>query len=165
MLVNGADFFLLRPGLVVLALGLLLTVPLAGGPVTVGSITFSLHWMLAGLALTIFGLQCFYCGCVAQVLYDYSGKATRRWLGLFRYTRSIVCSGIALVSGLALISPLLFEYRRAGFGHLAPQIIIHTTHQAVMGLVLVSIALINYIFTLLLHAAALYVKPKTLASQ
>ena len=33
MFVYGADFFLLKPGLVLLALGLLLTVPLAFGPV------------------------------------------------------------------------------------------------------------------------------------
>ena len=149
----------------VLALGLLLTVPLAGGPRTVGSITFSLHWMLAGLALTIFGLQCFYCGCVAQVLYDYSGKATRRWLGLFHYTRSIMCSGVAgLVPRPGFRSaPLLFT--NTGYpdsGSLDPEVLTHTTHLAVMGLLLLSIAFINFAFTLLVHAAALYVKPRRL---
>src|SRR5262249_24899937 len=87
-LVNGVDFFVLKAGIVLLLLGFLLTIPLANGPVTVGPITFSLHWMLAGLALTIFGLQCFYCGCVAQVLYDYSGSATKKWLRIFNYNRS-----------------------------------------------------------------------------
>src|SRR5438270_4695724 len=100
MLVNGVDFFVLKPGLILLALGLLLTVPLVGGPVTIGRVTFSLHWMLAGLALTILGLQSFCCGCIAQVLYDYSGTNTKRWLAIFSYNRSMVCSGLGFAVGL-----------------------------------------------------------------
>ena len=53
MFVYGADFFLFKPGLLLLALGLLLTLPLSFGQVTVGPITFSLHWMLFGLSLAI----------------------------------------------------------------------------------------------------------------
>ena len=157
MLVNGVDFFVLRPGLVLLVLGLLLTIPLANGPVTVGPITFSLHWMLAGLALTIFGLQCFYCGCVAQVLYDYSGSATKKWLRIFSYDRSLVSSGLAFVAGLLLLAPLIIRYWKGGF-HLTQEVLFHTSHRAVMGLVLLSAAFMNYAFTLLLHAVALYVK-------
>jgi glycosyltransferase involved in cell wall biosynthesis len=159
MLVNGADFFVLKPGVVLLALGLLLTIPLAGGPVTVGPITFSLHWMLLGLALTIFGLQFVYCGCVAQVLYDYSGRATRKWLGVFRYTRSLAFSGIMFLAGLAFVSPLVIQYRRSGF-RLPREALFRLSHFAVFGLLLISVACINYGFTLLLHATALYVKPK-----
>jgi glycosyltransferase involved in cell wall biosynthesis len=160
MLVNGADFFVLKPGLIVLALGLLLTVPLAAGPVTVGPITFSLHWMLAGLALSIFGLQGFCFGCIAQVLYDYSGQSTKRWLSVFRYTRSMVFSGIAFSAGLAFIAPLVIEYWKFSF-RLPQEALFRLSHLAVMGLLLISAAFINYAFTLLLHATALYVKPKS----
>ncbi len=159
MLVNGADFFVFKPGIVLLGLGLLLTIPLMSGPVTVGPITFSLHWMLLGLALTIFGLQFFYCGCVAQVLYDYSGRATRRWLRVFSYTRSLVFSGIAFLAGLAFVSPLVLQYRKSGF-RLPHEALFRLSHFAVFGLLLISVACINYGFTLLLHATALYVKPK-----
>ena len=74
MFVYGADFFALkpRPG----AAGpsaCCFTLPLAFGPVTIGSITFSLYWMLLGAMLTILGLQSVFLGCIAQVLYDYSG--------------------------------------------------------------------------------------------
>jgi len=141
-----------------------LTLPLAGGPVTIGPITFSLHWMLAGLALTIFGLQSFWCGCIAQVLYDYSGKSTSRWLGFFRYNRSVVCSGIAFLAGLAFVAPLVIEYWKLGF-RLPQEALFRLSHLAVMGLLLISAAFINYAFTLLLHATALYVKPKSVASQ
>jgi glycosyltransferase involved in cell wall biosynthesis len=159
MLVNGADFFVLKPGIILLAMGLLLTIPVAAGPVTVGPITFSLHWMLLGLALTIFGLQFFYCGCVAQVLYDYSGKASRKWLGVFRYTHSMIFSGIAFLGGLAFVSPLVIQYWKSGF-RLPNETLFRLSHFAVFGLLLISVATINFAYTLLLHAVALYVKPK-----
>ena len=44
MFVYGANFFLFRPGLVLFAVGCLLTFPLSFGPITLGPITFSLHW-------------------------------------------------------------------------------------------------------------------------
>ena len=64
MFIYGTDFFVLKPGLAMLALGLILTLPLSFGAVTIGPITFSLYWMLAGVALTTLGLQNFYLGCL-----------------------------------------------------------------------------------------------------
>ncbi|HEV2350767.1 MAG TPA: glycosyltransferase family 2 protein [Terriglobia bacterium] len=164
MLVNGVDFFVLKPGLTMLGLGLMLTLPLAGGPVTIGPITFSLHWMLAGLALSIIGLQSFYCGCIAQVLYDYSEKSKKKWLGVFRYNRSMVFSGAAFLAGLALIAPLVIEYWKMRF-RLPQEALFRLSHLAVMGFLLISAGFINYAFTLLLHATALYVKRKSATSQ
>src|SRR5215472_4732359 len=80
MFVYGADFFVLRPGLALFALGVLLTLPLSLGPISLGPITFSLYWMLLGLCSTILGLQCIYMGILAQVFFDYSGKTTQQWL-------------------------------------------------------------------------------------
>ena len=60
MFVYGADFFLYRPGLMLLCAGLLLTLPLSRGPVRVGPIAFSLHWMLLGL-------PCMSLGCTASM--------------------------------------------------------------------------------------------------
>lgn len=165
MFIYGADFFALRPGFVLFLIGLLLSAALVNGPITLGPITFSLHWMLFGLALSIFGLQYFYCGCVAQVLYDYSGRATRKWLGIFRYTRSVACSAILFVGGLAFIAPLMIEYWKFGFRGLSQQTLFRASHFAVFGLLLIGIASMNFAFTLLLHAAAIYVKPKFLACQ
>src|SRR5580700_9452868 len=62
MLVYGADFFLYRPGFVLTALGLALLIPLSFGPITLGPVTFSIHWMLLGLTLATLGLQCIYLG-------------------------------------------------------------------------------------------------------
>ena len=164
MLVNGVDYFVLKPGLILLGFGLVLTIPLAAGPVSLGPITFSLHWMLVGLALSIFGMQSFFCGCIAQMLYDYSGKSTTRWLGVFRYTRSMVVSGLMFAGGMALVAPLVIEYWKLGF-RLPQEALFRLSHMAVMGLLLISTAFMNYSFTLLLHATALYVKSKSSSTQ
>ncbi len=149
--VYGVEFFTFRPGLVILALGLLLTVPLARGPVTVGPIHFSLYWMLLGLTLTVLGLQSFYVGCLAKVVHDYTGDARRRWLRVFPYTRSVLLSGAAFAVGFALASTLLVDYIRSGLV-LSPADQI--PYLGVLGLVLLIGGFLTFTFSLLLHALA-----------
>jgi glycosyltransferase involved in cell wall biosynthesis len=152
MFVYGADFFLYRPGLLLLCAGLLLTLPLSRGPVRVGPITFSLHWMLLGLTLCVLGLHGFYGGALARVFLDYSGETRRRWLHMFSYTRSVLCSALAVAVGAGLAAPLLSWYIRAGFR--LTDDVFPTTHLAVTGLLLVIGGFMNFTFTLALHAAA-----------
>ena len=155
MLTHGAEFFTLRPGLVLMGLGLLLTLPLALGPVQIGHFRFSLYWMLLGLTLTVLGIQSVYLGCVTKILHDYDGESTSRLLRLFSYNRSVLLSGGAFVIGTLLMIPLLKEYLRLGFtlsgkigrGH----------HLAILGLLFVIIAFTNFVFTLVLHSTALRV--------
>jgi glycosyltransferase involved in cell wall biosynthesis len=152
MFVYGADFFVLRPGLFVLAAGLLLTLPLSLGPVTIGSVTFSLYWMLAGVTLTVLGFQNFYLGCLAQVLYDVDGSATGRWTGRFPYNRTVALSGLAFLAGIALVVPLVVEYLRHGLSLPGELGAVH--HLAVLGITLVIVSFTTFTFTLLLHALA-----------
>src|SRR3546814_7932804 len=54
--------------------GLLLTLPMVGGPLTIGAVTFSLNWMLLGLMLAVVGLQAALTGLIAGVIYDRTGR-------------------------------------------------------------------------------------------
>src|SRR5262249_60229973 len=65
MFVYGADFFVLKPGLLMIALGLALTLPATLGPVEIGPVTISLYWMLLGLSIFVLALQSFFFGCIA----------------------------------------------------------------------------------------------------
>ena len=53
--------------------GLLLTLPLSFGSISIGSYTFSLYWQLLGVTLAVLGLQSLFSGILAQVFVDYSG--------------------------------------------------------------------------------------------
>src|SRR5580700_517513 len=110
MFVYGSDFFILKPGLVAFAVGLLITLPLTAGPITIDGISLSLYWMLIGMMLTIVGLQAFLLGCIAQVLFDYSGAASTRWLALFSYTRTMFVAAITACVGLGCGIPLVVYY-------------------------------------------------------
>ncbi len=152
MFVYGAEFFAFKPGLVILALGLLLTLPLSVGPMQIGPVHFSLYWMLLGMTLTLLGLQSFYMGCLAQVLHDYSGAARRRWLRIFPYTRTVLASAVAFGVGLALTVALAVDYVSSG---LALSTADRIPYRGVLGLLMLLASFMTFTFVLLIQAAAL----------
>jgi hypothetical protein len=154
MFVYGAEFFLIRPGLVLFAIGLLLTLPVTGGPLQIGPVTFSLYWMLLGMTLSIVGLQSFYLGCVAQILHDYTGAARRRWLAAFPYTRTVAICAVLFLGGVALTADLLVQYLRSG-------LVLHASESrapyfAVTGLLLLVLAFMTFTSMLVIHASSMH---------
>jgi hypothetical protein len=150
--VFGPDFFVLKPGLVLFVLGLLLTVPLSVEPITIGPIRFSLFWMLVGMTLTVVGLQAFLLGCVAQVLFDYRGRARKRWLKVFPYGRSVALSLTMATAGVGLTVPLIVNYVSH---HMTLVNAAMQERLAVAALMLIVIGFSWFTFTLVLHAAAI----------
>jgi glycosyltransferase involved in cell wall biosynthesis len=151
MFVYGSDFFMLKSGLVAFVVGLLITLPLSAGPLTIGHITFSLYWMLFGMTFTIIGLQAFLLGCIAQVLLDCQGRATDRWLKTFSYTRSAVVAAITALVGFGCTIPLIFYY----LSH-HESLSLRASIQdglGITGLMLMMIGFSLFVFTLVLHGA------------
>jgi glycosyltransferase involved in cell wall biosynthesis len=159
MFVYGPDFFLLKPGLALFALGLLISLPLSVGPITIGPIGFSVYWMLLGVTLAVTGLQAFLLGCIAQVLFDYRGRARDRWLRIFAYTRSVTAAAATALVGLGCTAPLV-AYYLSHHGNLtvgaSPR-----GRLAVAGLMLLMIGFSLFTFTLVLHAAAIATRRST----
>ena len=148
----GADFFLYKPGIAMLLLGLLIMVPTSFGPVKVGPVTLSLYWKLLGMILSVIGLQLTYMGILARVFYDYWGDETRRWLRHFRYDRAIVVSALAFGLGLALVAPLVWQY--VGGHFLLAATPLPSSYPAITGLFCMIAAFMTFSFCLLLHAFA-----------
>ena len=154
MFVYGANFFLYKPGLLLLAMGLLLTVPLSFGPIAVGPITFSLHWMLLGVSLAILGLQCVFMGIISQVFFDYSGALTEKWFRRFPYNRTVAASALLFVGGLGLGTLLVVGYVQNDY---RLSITWTVNYAAVMGLLMMVAGFMTFTFTLLLHSIAVIV--------
>ncbi len=150
MFVFRAQFFLFKPGLVMLILGLLLTLPLSFGPISIGSYTFSLYWQLLGVTLAVLGLQSVFAGVLAQVLSDYSGQSRRRWKATFRYTRTVLGSFVLSIVGLVLLVSLAVKF--LVLGHKLPGPTSTVDHLAVTGFLFVIMGFTTFCFTLLLHA-------------
>jgi glycosyltransferase involved in cell wall biosynthesis len=155
MFIYGANFFLFKPGLVLLALGLGLVLPLSFGTLTVGPITLSLHWMMLGVALSIVGLQSVYMGILTQVFFDYSGAATERWFRRFPYTRSVFLSVGVAALGVALSSVLAITYARDDFRLREGALV---NNLGIAGLLLLIVGFMTFTFTLLLHSTAVAVR-------
>jgi len=155
MFVYGANFFLFKPGLVLLALGLLLTVPLSFGSVTVGPITFSLLWMLLGVSMAVLGLQCVYMGVLSQVFFDYDGAATARWFRRFPYNRMVALSAVMFIVGLLLGGTLTVTYVHNGFRLIEGATV---NNLGVAGILFAIFGFLTFTFTLLLHSTAVAVR-------
>jgi glycosyltransferase involved in cell wall biosynthesis len=153
MFTYGVEFFVFRPGLIALALGLAVTLPLTFGPITIGGVTFSLYTMLLGVTLALLGLQSFFIGCIAQVLHDYDGSARRRWLRVFPYDRTVLLCGLAFLLGLVLAGQLAVLFAQQGLE--LSEAARSRAHLAVTGLLLMIGAFMTFTFTLLLHTEAL----------
>jgi glycosyltransferase involved in cell wall biosynthesis len=150
MFIHGAEFFLFKPGVVMLALGLLLTLPLSLGPITIGSITFSLYSMMIGLTLSVVGLQSIYFGCLAHVFLDYTDRRRVQWQNMFRYTRTVIASGVVFAVGFLLDAILVGYFITHGFALPSAQSTVN--HLGILGLLLMIVGFSTFCFTLLLHA-------------
>jgi hypothetical protein len=151
MFVYGSDFFVFKPGLVLVAIGLLLTVPLSFGDLDLGPITLSLNWQFLGVAVLTVGGQAFFLGCIAQVLFDYTGRHRERWLRIFPYTRTALIAFGLVVLGIALAIPLIVSYLSNDLALERPDTV--ENHLAVTGLAAVIAGAQLFVFTLLLHGA------------
>lgn len=154
MLIYGADFFVMKPGMALLAAGLAITLGLMAGPVTFGGITFSLNTMMLGATLSIIGLQCLFLGCMAQTLYDPTGEAKRRWLKVFAYTRTMAFAGLLFAAGAGLGINFVNAYVGAGYTVFADMVT--TNHLGLAGLTAIMLSFLTFVSTLLLHAIAAY---------
>jgi hypothetical protein len=151
MFVYGADFFVFKPGIALTLLGLLLTLPTTFGDLHLGAVTLSLNWQLLGLAVFVVGLQAFFLGCIAQVLFDYTGRRRKRWLAWFPYTRSVLLAMFLVVLGIGMAIPLAIAY-------LSNDLALKTSnlaqdHLAVTGLAAGIAGAELFAFVLLLHGA------------
>jgi glycosyltransferase involved in cell wall biosynthesis len=151
MFVYGANFFLYKPGFILLFLGLLLTLPLSFGSVVIGPITLSLHWMLLGVTLSIVGLQCVYMGILTQVFFDYSGERSKLWFKRLPYTRTVALSALLFGCGGVMTSLLAMSYLRHSY-RLPEESLINNL--GVTGLLLMIAGFMTFTFTLLLHSTA-----------
>lgn len=155
MLVFGADFFLMIPGVILLIAGLIPLCLLSFGPLTIGGLTLSLNAMLLSLFASVVGLQMFLIGVIAQCLYDGTARKRRRWLALFVYTRTVVLSAVVFLFGLILASRFVVAFVHAGSQF--SDALIDVNHHAVFGLFLMIGSIMVFICTLLIEAVGLYI--------
>jgi glycosyltransferase involved in cell wall biosynthesis len=163
MFIYGSDFFLFKPGILLMGLGLLLTLPVTFGDLDVGAVALSLNWQFLGVAILAVGSQTFFFGCIAQVLFDYTGRNSHRWLRVFPYTRTVLLAFGLFVLGVLLAVPLVVTYVNNDLALGRADAV--QNHLAVTGMAAAITSAQLFVFTLLLHGtiiATTRVRPRAL---
>ncbi len=149
MLTYGVNFFLLKPGLALLGLGLMFLVPLSFGPFSIGPIRLSLNTMLLAMAVATLGLSMVFSGLIASILFDYSNTLQARIESAMPFNRTFIGCLLAALAGFLITLPLVRSYVVQHFILQEGSIY---THWAIMGLWLVSASFQTFIFALMVRA-------------
>lgn len=125
MLLFSPRWLFLQPGLVLMALGLLASIALVGGPRKIGAISFDVHTLLfSGMAMLI-GFQSVAFAVCSKVYAIQSGlmpedKAFSRWFSWISLEKGLLVGGAFAAAGLAVSMEAVGLWSNQGFGPLVP---------------------------------------------
>jgi hypothetical protein len=149
MFLHAPDFFLAKPGALMLFMGIVLTCMLARGPVRVGPIEFSSHSMLLGVCLSAIGYLAHFLGLLARVYHDFNPSYSRKLLRFWSYNRGMTVAVVLSTAGVLADSRLVLDWIRGDL-HLSG-----FSFSGVLGLWLVMMGFETFAFTLILHMVAM----------
>jgi hypothetical protein len=147
MLVYTPDSFVLKPGIVLTAVGVLIACGLAMGPITIGGVGFSLYWMLLGVTCVTLGYSSIQIGVLARVMHGLRPLSLRRLQKLLTYDRGMLLAGGSVLVGAVLLGILIYHYLHSEFR------LLEISHPAIFGLLLIIVGFQTFCFTLLLEMA------------
>lgn len=125
MILHSPTLMLLIPGLVVWLLGMVISVPLAFGPIVISGRAIDIHCMLVGGVLNIVGIQIITIGLLAKAYGHLSGLHEDpvvawfyRW---FTFEKAFVLSLAIAMAGLIIALRVMIDWITSGFGPLDQQ--------------------------------------------
>lgn len=152
MFVNGADFFLYLPGVVLAVVGTIGVAVLATGPVTVGELTLTLHAESLFMAVALIGTFAVFMAIIARSLYDPTPQTALRYRSRLAFNRVAVVTIAMAALGFVVDSAFLLSY--LGNDLAVDATLTGLSHGALAGLFLIVIAGIVFSSTLVVHAVA-----------
>lgn len=125
MVLHSPTTMLLAPGIFFWLLGLLISLPLAFGPIIINGRAVDIHCMLVGGVLNILSIQIITIGLLAKAYGHLSGlhedKVVAWFYRGFTFERACIISGLAIIAGLVLALRVVLEWISVGFGNLNQQ--------------------------------------------
>jgi len=147
MLVYSPDSFLLKPGAVLLTLGLLLSFLLSFGPVTIAGVGLNLHWMLLGVTCATLGYSSVQIGIIARIMHGLRPGIAATVQRRLTYNRGMILAAICSGIGLLLVGMLVWHYVQQGLR------LVELSYPGIFGLLLIILGFQTFGFTLLLEMA------------
>ncbi len=147
MFLYAPDFFLMKPGIISMCIGLIISFSLAGGPVKVFGKTLSLYWMLSGVSMAIIGFSAIQMAILARVCCDFTADKASLSLykRIFNYNTGMVTGLSLFIGGLALLLYFVAQYISNNF------MLSNVSYSAIFGLLILIIGFQTFTFTLLFN--------------
>ena len=162
MLVNGADYFLIKPGRILFAIGSFVTLGLSLGPINIGSIGLSIYWMLLSSTFGLVGLQMMVAGDMASLIYDVTRTQSLSIKHKYRFNVTALKAALAMIFGLNFTIPLINKYLTSGLSLTGLSDVYR--HLAISGLFLMSASFIYFVNSLLINGLALRIERNNFAN-
>jgi len=123
MLLYSPSYLFQLPGAVLMAVGALLVLALAGGPREIFGHRWDYHPLLFGAMALVVGYQLVLFDTFAKVFAAGAGLArpgrSVRWVRkLFSLERGLLVGGLLFLAGLGLEAKIVFDWVRTGFGEM-----------------------------------------------
>ena len=124
------------PGILAFITGLLLTLVLILGPVTIGGVAFDIHSLLYTAVLTILGLQMIFFAVMIQLIGLRFGRLPEqvrftRFLNFFSLERGLMLGFLAIFVGLLWTANAIALWQQSNFSTLDPTVTMRHTIPAV----------------------------------
>lgn len=145
MFLYGADFFLLIPGLITFALGLILVLSLLRGEYSIGPVFLNLHWMLLGLTLTTLGYSATQLGVISRLYNNFEEKFTNAIEKFITYDRGVIAGFVLFLIGFFINVYLTIIWIESGLR------LTHIYFPGVFGLLLMILGFQTFTFTLIVQ--------------
>lgn len=142
MFIFAPDFFLLKPGIISLILGLILTLSLVGGPYFIGPIGLNLHWMLLGITLSTMGYSAIQFATISRLYYQFDTTFNKKVCKIFSYNRGMLYSFLLFITGLILNIVLFIIWLNKGLR------LSNFYYPGILGLLLMILGFQTFTFTL-----------------
>jgi glycosyltransferase involved in cell wall biosynthesis len=115
ILTYGPNYLYLAPGGASFALGLMILIALAGGPITVAGHYFGIHFLALACALTLVGFNVMSYGILAKFIAlrhmpQHSSRLVRWILSVFSLERTLLAGAALVLVGLVTDGWLLFKW-------------------------------------------------------
>lgn len=129
LLMHSPNWLFMYPGVALLILGLLMTIGLMFGPISIGSVTLDIHTMLYGSAFAIIGASTIQFSLFTKTYAKKSGfiPVDDKEISKLTEDRVILTGGILLGLGIVATILALVLWSKNSFGALDPQHIMRLT--------------------------------------
>ncbi len=145
MLVFSPDTFLIKPGILVFLFGLFISLLSLSGSISIGSIGFSTHMLLAGVTATALGYSLFQTGILARHSHGLRSGIEKMVLEKLTYDRGMTIVGLLCVVGFAMDVHFSINYIANNFA------LGGLSREGILGLLLIILGVQTFSFTLLLE--------------